>query len=103
MSIEPTTLELRRQLKRKMMRDFPLHSTNWSIERLVSDGKHDPDVKKARPKDHRADRDEDLEYSRFLRNPHPKGKHYRNPRHSISPLGSGMTRHDYVLAAGRVA
>lgn len=81
MSTEPTTLELRRQLKRKMMRDFPLHSTNWNMQRLIADGNHDPKVKEARPKEHRAERDEGLEYSRFLRNPRPNGKHRRNAKH----------------------
>ena len=85
MSTEPTTLELRRQLKRKMMRDFPLHSTNWSMPRLITDGNHDPKVKDARPKQHRAERDEDLEYSRFLRNPPPRGRHYRNAKHRGTP------------------
>ena len=103
-------IELRRNAKRKMFRTSPKHYNNWSMPRLVTDGNHDPKVKEARPKQHRADYDRDADYRKYQQHPRAHGKHARNAKHRANlptfraiPGEIVLTRGDYRFSGGRAA
>ena len=82
MSIEPTTLELRRAAKRAMFRAFPKHHAGWNLDTLIKDGHQHPKVKEATAPQHSTGWNPKRErHDIYMQGQAAKGKHRRNAKH----------------------
>lgn len=80
MSTEPTTLELRRAAKRKMFRAFPKHTAGWSLDRMVTDGNHEPGQSQA-PQHSTGWHPSRERHDIYMQGQESKGKHRRVAKH----------------------